>query len=775
MKKDRELQLLICSGNLGNEQPDDASLAEWIPADGCCREVLTEDPKYPIILVPKPTAATLSNEEKEDSPITPTTWKASDYDDTDQFDIIVIGMQESTFDIPDNTETDQTIRLTVPVVQPLLNTGYKVGLKGFKTANKTLKKAVSGVSTLTANHDFTKESKSNKRLSLIKPENWSGGTAALHEMLQARLPTYERIVSFQRGEMRLEIFCNSNVVDVEVLRVSAQNTGRGGLANKGGIVTELLVNGSTRLSFLTAHLEAHEGKSKYTMRCNSLATILGGTGETSVDDVSLTSHHSFVMGDLNFRTALEGVDEEEHKALVRDLVAKKDWPKLNEADELRRALLQKDCLVGFETLPCNFPPTFKMERQPGYSYIKKRSPSYTDRVLWKSGHELEKGVRPLIYEPIDKFASSDHKPVRAAFAVDLNAPYRLRPRLSRRQSVMHLNFKKKARSSKGKNDSVTGIKERLQLFVSDMNVLIDKHEYGSDVPPNPYVCLISNPECALRKSLSRWKRFRTKVFAQSLASAFMADGSVARYASGWPRSSRRMGTFEADWSDDDVHCEIMTHAKDGSSIDLAGAMLRMTVMDYRNTGEDAVLGTFSFNLVNLLRACKENQENRAKISSRQNMGHEGSSSQVGGTNGNPITIALPTTQGESEGKPGSKRDGFLRRASTMFRKVEEEQVVEPSEFDEDPIEGIQIDQPLIKNGKETGRIRCELEAWWMSEATAKLLGTNSELGKKSKAGVPSNSWMSGRRRKSFPHGAAQQEKRGQFQRRTHISTREISS
>jgi hypothetical protein len=48
MKKDRELQLLVCSANLGNEQPDDASLADLIPEDGRCTQVLKTPQTYPI-------------------------------------------------------------------------------------------------------------------------------------------------------------------------------------------------------------------------------------------------------------------------------------------------------------------------------------------------------------------------------------------------------------------------------------------------------------------------------------------------------------------------------------------------------------------------------------------------------------------------------------------------------------------------------------------------------------------------------------------------------
>jgi hypothetical protein len=42
-----------------------------------------------------------------------------------------------------------------------------------------------------------------------------------------------------------------------VLSVKTQATGKHGLANKGGIVAEVAVNQSTRLAFMTAHLEAH--------------------------------------------------------------------------------------------------------------------------------------------------------------------------------------------------------------------------------------------------------------------------------------------------------------------------------------------------------------------------------------------------------------------------------------------------------------------------------------------------------------------------------------
>lgn len=68
----------------------------------------------------------------------------------------------------------------------------------------------------------------------------------------------------------------------------------------------------------------------------------------------------------------------------------------------------------------SFTPTFKMERGPGYKYKAQRTPSYTDRILWRTGHKLGKNITPLSYEPIDDFVTSDHKPIRGAFEVQLN-------------------------------------------------------------------------------------------------------------------------------------------------------------------------------------------------------------------------------------------------------------------------------------------------------------------------------------------------------------------
>lgn len=169
---------------------------------------------------------------------------------------------------------------------------------------------------------------------------------------------------------------------------------------QGGIIATLTFR-STRLSFLTCHLEAHEGINHYIHRNKNLAEILGGAKphpDYDMIDATIYSHHMFVCGDLNYRlrfnenglkrSASNGstdgpnLDEsdvenpENGSGFMRalKLVEEENWEELNAVDELAMALKNKECLAGFETLPCNFSPTFKVGREKGYVYNEKRTP-----------------------------------------------------------------------------------------------------------------------------------------------------------------------------------------------------------------------------------------------------------------------------------------------------------------------------------------------------------------------------------------------------------------
>ena len=819
--------ILVCSANLGNARPDTASIHAWIPEDGRCDSLLSQESKYPL---------------PPDFSITNLGPYAHSHE---RFVLIAIGMQEATWDAPAagaaapesrsslhsqgvnsvtdgvdgnepptsshsldarQPERDEDAMHELPqeepppatlVPSPQLRSAPTVLSRRrsvTRRVTKPLQKAVRSVRGLTASRDHTRSrqwgsdpgagaavastsaasprTNTNAAAAVVPGakllESWDFGTQALHRLLEARLPSYRRLVSFQRGEMRLEIFVLQRCVDdasVAVLHVAAQNTGRAGLANKGGIVAELSLR-QTRLAFVTCHLEAHEGRSKYEIRCNSMADIFQGTKPNKLHDVSLSSHYAFVLGDLNFRTELDAHEyttEEEHKQKVRDMVQRKDWESLNRVDELHRALRNKDCLVGFRTLPCHFPPTFKVGRQVGYDYVDKRRPSYTDRILWKGP-----AVKPLVYEPIDDFTSSDHKPVRAAFAVPTHSRLRMRPRMSRYGTLERSLRRSPIKSNR--STATVAHKNKLFLFVSQVCCRIDRPTDGSAAPPSPYVLLVSHPEAAVQQKVRLWDKLRSLARIGHTTTIQNPDGSQLRLAFGWPRSSLKRGTYEPEWMQDDeeLQCQIQTHGSDGSPIDLTGCMLRITLMKDTKS-DDPVIGTVQYNLAGLLKKCigpdgmsSAHDLSNRQISSRSGMAKQSSEPLLasgkapsepsvppggldppppppppgdGGTGPSeddaPAKPSSVRFEGEAAARVSRRRSQMqgsatARRSSVLnlFRNANEPRSTNlgHDDDDDDPIVFDVVDEPLLKNGRQVGTMQCKIEAWWMTPFTSRAVG-----------------------------------------------------
>ena len=835
-------RILVGTANLGNAMPNVESIAQWIPPDGLFVECVEEENLTTILdeheaendegdrndILQKSSTETERSAvpyqikyplrySLEDDPSPSASGTAAKEEEvvfedalSKQLDLIVIGLQEATFDPPkldrmssdsESVERDASVRIQVPMVKPLRK------LQTLRTAKDFSER--SNAETNQSDNHFDHSSRSprhrvrlitGRRLMTVKKKNWEDGTHVLHSLFEGRLPSYTRLVSYQRGQMRLMVFGRTQSSDLvldpplplQVLHTAAQNTGLAGLANKGGIVAEVLVNHTTRLSFVSCHLEAHEGSAKCAIRCQTLRDILRGTAArkksptlTATDannldgesqhhivpsmhstnhssnmaiDVSLTSHYSFVLGDLNFRTDLTLLDsnfvgqDDAHKKSVQNMVKEKDWTGLNRVDELRYMLRDKECLVGFQTLVCNFPPTFKLERQAGYTYVDKRRPSYTDRVLFKTGHELENGIKPLLYEPVDNFTTSDHKPVRAAFTVELNPSFRVRPKAVRRQSMRwaKLDTTSTAESgvlhpqrslaslccgcmwkekdvddnvSRSSNTSVVDLShgqglglsgDQLQLFVSHMNVVLAKSETSSlhgaafgTSDRNPYIMLVTQPEEAIR--LSSWKRSKRlkRILGHILGKRqFITE----RTKDGWPCSSTKMSTTVANWEEEEIGCHVSTHAENGGSIELSGTILHLVVMD-KGATEDTLVGSFPFNLAKLL---KTSTENKNVMFGPRNVQGSVRSSLVQPSSQHHRVVPRSIFGSMFRGV-GSISD---RRGSGFFSSGGQEG---DDEYDEDPFTTVTIDEPLLKGGMEVGRLSCTIEAWWVDETTARVV------------------------------------------------------
>lgn len=231
-------------------------------------------------------------------------------------------------------------------------------------------------------------------------------------------------------EMRLIVCAKKDILPyVTDVWTSREACGIGHVVgNKGGLCVGFSLRGQT-LGFISAHLAAHEGKIE--ARNQNIREILGGTKSPTGMHVDESCDHFFFCGDLNYRVELDLDDTvppkqggvktsewsyEEKWNYVSDLIKKEDWSALERADELKYAMKSGSVFYGFEEGKLDFAPTFKMERAEGNSYIKKRIPSYCDRVLWYSRPALKKDVQLVSFGPTD-LTTSDHKPVGALFKV----------------------------------------------------------------------------------------------------------------------------------------------------------------------------------------------------------------------------------------------------------------------------------------------------------------------------------------------------------------------
>ena len=385
----------------------------------------------------------------------------------------------------------------------------------------------------------------NRFLSSLDPN-----TVLVRNMLKNILgPRYVSLVEQQRGQMRLYVFALDNVAPfIEDIKCSGANTGLGNvLANKGRIVISLTYL-RTRLTFLSAHLAAHEGESFFQSRCDNVYDILKGSKTfdlTNLSDTALTSHHMFVFGDLNFRTNFEGHDADDNVNRALDLIKKEDFETLYGYDELHKAVLDGSLLVDFQTLPCNFHPTFKVERKKDFVYKKQRTPSYTDRILFKSAEGLGARLESTAYEPCVDFITSDHKPIRGAFAILPN-----------------------------ETAAPTSLEGRIRLVFKDMEC--------SDLPAgdvegssDPYVMIVWD-SVDIQEEASRFFRL------------------MANHA--WPQTRYKAKTLNPKWKGEKISIVV---GNDDQEVGVE-AMLLVTVWDYDFASADDWLGSVSLNLNELL-------------------------------------------------------------------------------------------------------------------------------------------------------------------------------
>lgn len=699
----RKIKLLVCTANMGNAEPDHESINSWIPIDGEAKLVL-ENQSYPSRDSMKETfksAAKAIMETRNNQITSVPEGEAINIDvnsKADKFDIIAIGMQEATFELSEASHTKFSKRLqkvTTTVEQFTQDENYQKGKKNNTLTNIRKK--------FTSNKNPMFDELAASPVQVLETD-----TCLLHDMLQEHLPSYKRAVSYQRGQMRMLVFYNESAIEMEVISVKAQNTGRGGLANKGGIVAECDINSGTRISFLSAHLEAHEGTSKYNTRCSSLGDILWGTAPTVADfkcDVSMTSHYTFVMGDLNFRTRLPEfeIGSLEHIKEAHNLAKNNDWNTLNEHDELALALKNKDCLVGFSTPECNFPPTFKVERKDGYNYNPKRSPSYTDRILYKANHGLSESINIQAYEPIDHFTTSDHKPIRSAFEIQLNPSLKWRPILRQGHRSFRY-FRSRGRKLKGlEGKNLPNLKsENLHVFISSIECNIGQGPLPSSLYcPSPCVSFVPTPANAIIQKGSaigiNWSIFQKN------------GGNHVKMR--FPQTKPIRNTLNPKW-DGEINFRVQTHDNTGTPVDLTGSMLHVMVLDKRDNFN--LLGSCTINLASLIDASKNRRSMGSfnvcdnNLNKKRNLAIAFAASLFSRLNKSSKDFSTPLPDHEkSVANVDILQDTSVKLESSIKSNARSSSSC--------TFNSLQYREELIKNGEKIGSIKFDMETLWLDD------------------------------------------------------------
>lgn len=226
------------------------------------------------------------------------------------------------------------------------------------------------------------------------------------------------------GQIHTHLFIKKALYPlIDVLQIEKGNEATGVAnvgTNKGGTFTAISIMGTTFI-FVSSHLAAHT--TQVDRRNSDVAEIVRGLvikGNHHVD-VLHSGHHIFWMGDLNYR--LEYAGDKDHPdetkfAEMLDLIKQGKYDVLLATDQLHNSMLNNEVFIDFEDAPINFRPTFKVEREKEYpEYNTKRSPSYCDRVLWRSADVVKGNARCVSFKSAEKVTTSDHKPVAALFEV----------------------------------------------------------------------------------------------------------------------------------------------------------------------------------------------------------------------------------------------------------------------------------------------------------------------------------------------------------------------
>ncbi|XP_067826092.1 phosphatidylinositol polyphosphate 5-phosphatase type IV [Heptranchias perlo] len=238
-------------------------------------------------------------------------------------------------------------------------------------------------------------------------------------------PHFVLLYSAAHGVLQLSVFIRRDLIwfcsVVEQATVTTRIVSQ--IKTKGAVGIAFTIFGTSFL-FITSHFTSGQGKVyermldyNKTIEALALPRVVPDTNVYRSDPYDVTTRFDevFWFGDFNFRLDVK-------RAVIDELLrsgTKDSLSSILHYDELTKKLQEGSIFKGFKEAEINFLPTYKFDIGCDVydSSAKKRTPSYTDRIIYKSRQRGD--VLVVKYGCCSSIKTSDHRPVYCSFQVRL--------------------------------------------------------------------------------------------------------------------------------------------------------------------------------------------------------------------------------------------------------------------------------------------------------------------------------------------------------------------
>ncbi|XP_072243565.1 phosphatidylinositol polyphosphate 5-phosphatase type IV [Leuresthes tenuis] len=238
-------------------------------------------------------------------------------------------------------------------------------------------------------------------------------------------PHYVMLYTASHGVLYITVFTRRDLMwfcsEVEHATVTTRIISQ--IKTKGAVGVAFTFFGTSFL-FITSHFTSGDAKVyerilDYNKIIEALALPKGlpdtNPYRSMPSDVTTRFDQVFWFGDFNFRLSKDRADVE----TIMTRTVGGDMSQLLEHDQLSKEMKDGSIFKGFQEAPIHFFPTYKFDIgcDDYDTTSKQRTPSYTDRILFRSRQAND--IKVVKYNSCSSIKTSDHRPVVAVFQVKL--------------------------------------------------------------------------------------------------------------------------------------------------------------------------------------------------------------------------------------------------------------------------------------------------------------------------------------------------------------------